>query len=168
MPPPASTAYLLLDVAGTTCALPREAVREILPLPHLHVPPASGGPLAGFLNLSGTPVPVLDLALLFGLREKAEPDTSEPDPYRHLLLAADGTLALLVDRVVDLIRVGADAVRPVEGARTLNGCVEAEIAFGDSLVHALAMPRILSTEERARLDALARRAAERIAALDAA
>lgn len=51
------SAYLLLDVAGTACALPRGAVAEILPLPDLHAPPASGGWLTGFLNLGGTPVP---------------------------------------------------------------------------------------------------------------
>ncbi len=51
------TAYLLLDVAGTPCALPRAAVAEVLPLPDLHAPPATGGWLTGFLNLGGTPVP---------------------------------------------------------------------------------------------------------------
>lgn len=160
---PATTAYLLLDVAGTTCALPRAAVREILPLPHLHAPPASGGPLAGFLNLSGTPVPVLDLARLLALRE-----APEPEPYRHLVLATDGATALLVDRVADLVTVPDHAVRPVEDAVTLNGCVEAELALGDRLVHALALPRLLTTEERARLDALTAKAAARLAALEPA
>ena len=56
------SAYLLLDVAGTPCALPRAAVSEILPLPDLHNPPATGGWLAGFLNLGGAPIPVIDLA----------------------------------------------------------------------------------------------------------
>lgn len=157
------TAYLLLDVAGTPCALPRDAVREVLPLPHLHAPPASGGPLAGFLNLGGAPVPVLDLAALLGLRAAAS-----PDPYRHLVLAADGRLALIVDRVLDLVQAGTDAVRPVADALSLNGCVAAELALGDSLVHALAIERILTVEERDRLAALARRAAERLAALEAA
>lgn len=163
MAEPATTAYLLLDVAGTACALPVGAVREILPLPQLHAPPASGGPLAGFLNLSGTPVPVLDLARLLGLREAAE-----PDPYRHVVLAADGASALLVDRAADLVAVPRQAVRAVEDGRTLNGCVEAELAMGDRLVHALALPRLLSAEERARVEALTARAAERLAALDAA
>ena len=156
--PPASTAYLLLDVAGTPCALPREAVREILPLPRLHEPPASGGPLVGFLNFGGMPVAVVDLARLLGLRE-----TVEPDPYGHLVQAADGATAFLVDRVTDVVRVAADA-RPVEEARTLNGCVEAEIAVEDRFVHVLSLARLLSVEERARIAALTRMAADRLAA----
>ena len=66
----ARLATLLLNIAGTTCALPRAEIREILPLPRLHAPPAAGGPLAGFLNLAGEPVPVIDLAVLFGDAEK--------------------------------------------------------------------------------------------------
>ncbi|MET0257805.1 MAG: chemotaxis protein CheW [Methylobacterium sp.] len=159
---PSTTTYLVLDVAGTPCALPREAVREILPLPHLHEPPAAGGPLAGFFNLGGMPVPVLDLARLLGLR-----DATAPDPYRHVLHAADGSLALLVDRVVDVVEVGADSIGPVAGGQTLNGCIEAEITLGDRLVHALAMTRILTVEERARIAELGRRAAARLAAFDA-
>lgn len=157
---PSTLTYLTLDVAGTICALPRADIREILPLPHLHAPPTALGMLAGFLNLGGAPVPVVDLARLFGLRGEAE-----PDPYRHLLLTADGTLALMVDRVLDLVAVGPEAVRSLEQARTLNGCVAAEIASGDRLIHALDLARILSAEERARIDALARQARTRLAAL---
>ena len=40
----AGTAYLLVDVAGTACALPQRSVREILPLPRLWRPP--GAPAA--------------------------------------------------------------------------------------------------------------------------
>ncbi|TXM91155.1 chemotaxis protein CheW [Methylobacterium sp. WL116] len=67
-PETASLSYLLLDVAGTPCALPRSAAGEVLPLPVLFRPPACGGWLAGFLNLGGEPVPVVDLARLLGLR----------------------------------------------------------------------------------------------------
>lgn len=162
---PSTTAYLLLDVAGVPCALPRSAVSEVLPLPDLHRPPAGGGPLAGFLNLGGTPVPVVDLAQLFGLREA---EALDRDPYWHLVLDAEGTTAFLVDRVVDLVQVAPDAVRGVAEARTLNGCVEAEIVLGDRLVHGLAMARILTAEERERLAALACQAEERLSSLDAA
>lgn len=163
MPEPATTAYLLLDVAGTTCAIARAECREILPLPHLHAPPTAEGFLAGFMNLSGEPVPVVDLAQLLGLRTAAE-----PDPYRHLLLSADGRLALLVDRVSDLVTVPRDALRPVEDARTFNGCVGAELALGDRLIHVLSLSRLLAAEECARVAALTARAAERLASLDAA
>lgn len=163
---PSTVTYLLLDVAGLPCALPRAQIREILPLPHLHAAPAAGGTLAGFLNLGGTPVPVLDLARLLGLRADPGPrGEEEPDPYRHLVLAGDGALALMVDRVLDLVAVAPDAVRPLAPGRTFNGCVAAEITLADRLIHALDLARILTAEERARIDALARQAGERLAAL---
>ncbi|MDP4004876.1 chemotaxis protein CheW [Methylobacterium sp. NEAU K] len=155
------SAYLLLDVAGTPCALPRAAVAEILPLPDLHNPPATGGWLAGFLNLGGAPVPVIDLATLLGLR----PAASEPGLYAHLVLTRGEATAYLVDRVADLVSVPEAAIRPAEEAGTLNGCVAAEIVIGDRLVHALATESLLTAKERARVAALAQAAAERLAAL---
>ena len=158
---PSTKPYLLLDVAGETCALPREVVREILPLPHLHAPPAIGGPIVGFLNLGGVPIAVIDLARLLGLGE-----TAAANPHRHLVLSADRTLALLVDRVLDLVAVTPDAIRPIEDRQTLNGCVAAELVIGDALIHALALENILSVEERERVAAHSHRAAERLAAFD--
>lgn len=149
---------LLLDLAGTTCALPQAEIREILPLPRLHAPPAAGGPLAGFLNLAGEPVPVVDLAALFDLRA-----AGGDDPYRHVLLARQGTIAFLVDRALDLVQVETDALRPVESGRSLNGCVVGEFAWADRLVHLLSLDRILTLEERTRLDALTRHATTRLA-----
>jgi purine-binding chemotaxis protein CheW len=162
--PDASGTYLLLDVAGTPCALPRAAAGEILPLPDLYRPPACGAWLAGFLNLGGDAVPVVDLAQLLGLRG----ETPEPALHAHVVLGRDRSLAYLVDRVTDLVAVPADAFRPVDPDRSLNGCVAAAIARGERLVHALDPGRLLSAEERLRVEAATRAAAERLAALPAA
>ncbi|MCJ2034462.1 chemotaxis protein CheW [Methylobacterium sp. J-068] len=163
---PETEAFLLLDVAGVACALARSSVSEILPLPDLHAPPGSGGFLAGFLNLGGVPVPVVDLARLLGLRLVAAPGAD--DPYRHILLDAEGTTGFLVDRVENLFVVEASALRPVSAERTLNGCVVSEIARADTLVHVLGLPQLLTVEERTRLSALTDAAATRLAALPAA
>ena len=156
--------YLLLDVAGTPCALPHAAAGEVLPLPDLVRPPADGGWLAGFLNLGGEPVPVVDLARLLGLRT----DAHDPGPYAHLILAPDAARAWLVDRVTDLVTVEAGAIRPVGAQASLNGCVSAGLARGDRLIHALDPERLLGAEERARVGALTRAAKARLAALPAA
>ncbi|WP_342778996.1 chemotaxis protein CheW [Methylobacterium terricola] len=151
----------MVDIAGTECALPRRAVREVLPLPRLWRPPGAPAALAGFLNLAGAAVPVLDLAILFGLGRAA---TARAALYRHLvLLHGDTPLALMVDRVADVARVAPDQVRPVADAATLNGCVAAEIRVGDRLVHGLAVDRILLAEEEARLAAQTRDAQARLA-----
>ncbi|KMO39060.1 chemotaxis protein CheW [Methylobacterium tarhaniae] len=155
------TAYLLVDVAGTDCALPRRAVREILPLPRLWRPPGAPGTLAGFLNLAGSAVPVLDLGVLFGL---GRPATARQALYRHLvLLKGEAPLALMVDRVADVVRVEAGQVRPVADDTTLNGCVAAEIQLAERLVHGLAVDRILLAEERDRVAAQTRDAQARLA-----
>ncbi|RVU21549.1 chemotaxis protein CheW [Methylobacterium oryzihabitans] len=154
----AGTAYLLVDVAGTPCALRREAADEILPLPRLWRPPGAPAALAGFLNLSGEAVAVLDLAALLGLAAPAGRGL-----YRHLVLCTAPRIALLVERVTDLVTVPPDAVRPVSGAATLNGCVAEEIRLGDRLVHGLAVERILLAEERGRLSDATREAQRRLA-----
>lgn len=120
--------------------------------------------LAGFVDLGGVPLPVLDLARLLGLRE-AEP---APDPYRHLVLAADRNAVFLVDRVQDLVQVSPEAVRLVDRAETLNGCVVAEITRGEALVHVLAMARLLTARERGRVAELTAREAARLADLTVA
>ncbi|GJD52278.1 Chemotaxis protein CheW [Methylobacterium crusticola] len=156
----AGTAYLLVDVAGTACALSREAVRELLPLPRLWRPPGAPAALAGFLNLAGAAVPALDLAALFGLA----PASARDGLYRHLvLLRGEAPVALLVDRVDDLVRVDPAQVRPVPEGATLNGCVAEEIRLGERLVHGLSPARILLAEERGRLDAATREAQRRLA-----
>jgi purine-binding chemotaxis protein CheW len=155
------SAYLVLDVAGTACALPHAAVAEILPLPDLQMPLASGGWLVGFLNLGGVPIPVIDLAALVGLRAA----TTAPGLYAHLVVIRGAAQAYLVDRAADLITVPGAAIRPVEADGTLNGCVAAELALGDRLIHVLAPDRLLTAQEQARLDGLTRSAAERLAAL---
>lgn len=117
----------------------------------------------GFLNLGGVPVPVVDLARLLGLSARRDSETD--DPYRHLVLDADATTAFLVDRADDLVVVPEAAIRPVAGDLTLNGCVAAEIAHGDRLLHVLDLARLLTAEERRRLADHARAAAARLAAL---
>lgn len=161
-----ATAYLVVDVAGTACAVPGAAVDEILPLPRLWRPPGGPAALAGFFDLGGQAVPVLDLAVLFGLARPADEDGSMPRRmvYRHLLLMAGPMpLALLVDRAADLVRVPPEAVTPVLDGATLNGCVAHEIRLGERLLHGLSPERILLAEERARLDAQTRAAQARLA-----
>jgi purine-binding chemotaxis protein CheW len=160
----ASLQIIIFDVCGTACALHRSAVREFLPLPRLWRPPALPRPVAGFFNLAGDAVPVLRLDVLFGL-QKAE-DAPEADLYRHLILigasGSAGPSALLVDRVLDVATVNAAQVSDVRQAETLNGCVEAEVTWGDRLVHLLSAERILLTEEQQALAELGRQAQSRL------
>jgi len=160
----ASLQIIVFDVCGTACALHRSGVREFLPLPHLWRPPALPRPVAGFFNLGGHAVPVLRLDVLFGLQPTD--DGAEANLYRHLILVdrfnAAGTTALLVDRVLDVASVAPSQLSPVSQDDTLNGCVEAEVAWGERLVHLLSVERILLAEEQQALAELGRKAQSRL------
>lgn len=159
-----SLQIIVFDVCGITCALHRAAVRELLPLPRLWRPPALPRPVAGFFNLGGHAIPVLQLDVLFGL-ERAE-DGTEAELYRHLILidrfSASGMSALLVDRVLDVASVETSRLSSVRGEGSLNGCVEAEIPWDDGLVHLLSVERILLAEEQQALAELGRQAQNRL------
>ena len=160
----ASLQIIIFDVCGTACALHRGAVREFLPLPRLWRPPGLPRPVAGFFNLAGDAVPVLRLDVLFGLHKGK--DDSGADLYRHLILigasGSAGPSALLVDRVLDVATVNATQLSDVRQAETLNGCVEAEVAWGERLVHLLSAERILMAEEQQALAELGRKAQSRL------
>ncbi|MBL6455721.1 chemotaxis protein CheW [Belnapia sp. T6] len=137
---------VVFTLAGLRCAIRHADVRELLPLPRLWRAPTQPAPVAGFLNLAGEAVPVLDLARLFGL-----PD-GEDDPgaglYRHLILLRATPVALLVTRVQDLVSFAPERLRPVADKATLNGCVEAEFELAGGFVHLIAVDRLLLEEER--------------------
>jgi purine-binding chemotaxis protein CheW len=160
----ASLQIIVFDVCGTSCALRRDAVRELLPLPRLWRPPGTPRPVAGFFNLGGTAVPVLRLDVLFGLPTRKS--TPQDDLYRHLILIPETAerplTALLVDRVEDLTVAGPAQLSPVPEEDTLNGCVEAEVDLDGDLVHLLSLERILFAEERQALAELGRQAQSRL------
>lgn len=160
----ANLQIILFDVGGAECALGRNAVQELLPLPHLWRPPSLPRPVAGFFNLSGTAIPVIALDVLFGLdHDRASPET---ELYRHLILV-QGIVpglrtALLVDRVEDYAEISTTHLSPVRTEGTLNGCVEAEIDLDGRLVHLLSLQRILLAEEQQTLTELKRQAQNRL------
>ena len=160
----ASLQILLFDVSGTRCAIRRDVVGELLPLPRLFRPPSLPRPVAGFFNLGGTAVPVVRLDVLFGLEDTKT--SAEAELYRHLMLIdrmKDArTIAFLVDRVVDLVVIDDRGLSPVREAATLNGCVEAEIEVVGQLVHLLSLDKILFAEEQQAIDALGRQAQDRL------
>ena len=146
------------------CALPQADVRELLPLPDLWRPPGAPSALAGFMRLGDAAVPVVKLQRLLGANEDGADAASSL--YHHLILLrggpSGGEVALLVPRVLDVVAVSPDRLRPSRSAETLNGCVEAEIEDGDGYIHLLATERILLERERSALHELTEAAQARI------
>jgi len=154
---PVAGPLVVLLAGGARLALPRESVRALLPLPRLDRPPGLPEPLAGFLDLHGTAVAVVDLARLLGL------PPGPAHPYRHLVLLAgsDGPPALLVDRVTDVIPPGA-ALRPAGEGTSLGEAVAGAVATPGGTAHLLDPARLLLAREAAVLDALAAQARDRL------
>ncbi len=152
---------VLFEVAGAVCALDRAAVRELLPIARLWRPPATPSTVAGILELDGTAIPVLRLRRLLGL---GEGDGDAEDIYRHLILV-DGVVpevpvALLVDRVLDVVRPGGPVVPA--GHASLNGCVVGELPWSGGLAHLVAADRILMAAEQQGVAELGREAEARL------
>lgn len=159
-------AIVIFRCGDVRCALDRAAVSEIAPVTDFTVPPATPPMFAGFLNLGGEAVGVVDAARLFGVAPEAGADPL----YRHVLIVSDaqtpgGRLGLLVDRVEDVRSARPEDVRASDPRDSLNGCVTGEIETVHGVVHLLEAERILLAAERARLAGL--QAAEQ-ARLDAA
>lgn len=155
---------VIFDIGGVACALPREEVRALVPVPHLWRPPSAPPILAGMANIDGHAVPVIRLDKALGLETA---DLPGGDLYRHLILMDNllptGTAALLVDRVLDVSPAPVEAGKPDPGL-SLNGCVEAEFEANGTLIHLLAAGKLLFAVEQEGISTLSRIAEERIGA----
>ena len=131
--------YVRFEVAGVACALAREQVRRVLPLPALDRPPGRPSVIEGVLDLAGAAIPVLRLDRLLGLPE------SPLDPYRHLILLQQSRprLALLVDRVTEVSRLPEERWAALDDGETFNGCVIAATTIEGLPINLLDAGRLL-------------------------
>jgi purine-binding chemotaxis protein CheW len=152
---------LLFRLGGHACALPADAVAEVVPLPLLSRPPGLPDLLEGLLNLGGWAVPVVRLDRLLGL----PPLT--PGLYTPLLvLRRPAALALLVEAVQGLVSVPAADVRPGAPGHSCNDCLEGELTLAGRPVALLDPERLLLAKERRCLAALQAAEQERLRRLE--
>ncbi len=150
---------LVFRLAGHGFALPAAQVRECLPLPSLQDRPGLPAHVAGFLELGGVALPVLDLARLLGLRRAEDGLALEADGlYRHLVLM-DG-VALLVDRATGLAP-GLPAPPDAEADPWQHGCVSRRVLADGETVALLDPDRLMHHDERERLRVLTEAARRR-------
>ena len=69
---------------------------------------------------------------------------------------------LLVDRVLDVVRVPRESLQPLPAEQSLNGCAEAEVSLSDGFARLLAPERLLMERERATLAELEGQARRRL------
>jgi purine-binding chemotaxis protein CheW len=152
-------ALLVFRLAGRLAALPLEDVEKIAPMAQLARPPGLPSPLEGLLNLAGRSVPVLRLDRLLQLPEQA------PGLYSMLIVLkriSDGRIAVLVDRVSEILVVPESAVLPVGEQDSFNACVEGVVSLRGEMTHLLSPAHILLEKERKALSEFQTMAQQRL------
>jgi chemotaxis signal transduction protein len=125
---PAGRRLLLFGVSGTLCACDIDAVREIVTArPTTRLP---GAPVwvRGIMNLRGTLLTVVDLAVRFG----APPERAAPPTVVVVLDAGGKTFGLGVDAVQGVQTVGPDAWEAADPQRSAGGIVSALAHVGEA------------------------------------
>jgi purine-binding chemotaxis protein CheW len=136
---------VVFQLAGQHVALPLESVQRIVPMAQLGRPPGLPSALEGILNLGGTAVPVVRLDRLLQL------PAHSPGLYSMLIVLkgdADGRIAVLVDRVNEILSLPESALLPVAGTGSFNSCAEAAASVRGENIHVLSPARILLEKER--------------------
>src|SRR5713226_3579615 len=134
----------MFHLAGQLAAIPLENVDRIAPMAQLARPPGLPAPLEGILNLAGTAVPVLRLDRLLALPEQP------PGLYSMLIVlkgVSNGRIAILVDRVSEILPLPGSAFLPVAN-HSFNACAEAAVTVRGEIVHVLSPASILLEQER--------------------
>jgi purine-binding chemotaxis protein CheW len=132
-------------LAGQAAALPLENVQRIVPMAQLSKPPGLPSLLEGILNLSGSAVPVLRLDRLFQL------PSQRLGLHSALIIVnsiADGRIALLVDRVSDILTIPENGLLPIGQDDSFNGCAEALVSAGGQTIYLLSAKRLLLEKDR--------------------
>ena len=144
---------------GKIFGLSFETVEEVLPMPLLSFAPGMPGVLAGFLNLGGEAIPVLNPKILFGLKAET------PERDAHLLvIAGQRRSALRVDRAEGLLELSSPAVRADE-KETFNGLVGWIAQSESGPLYVLRPGRLLLEEEARRLEEFRTIEQDRLAAV---
>lgn len=135
-------------VGGDCFAVPSTAVAEVLREGRLTRVPLAADAVVGLVHLRGRIVPVIDLRRQLGMA----PGDSSP-ARTHLVVAIDDDwYSLLVDELLDVQEVPADAIEPV--SHTSNephgDAISGVFAGPERLVHFLDPQRIIQALGRHR------------------
>jgi purine-binding chemotaxis protein CheW len=133
---------LLIELNGELYALPSASVREVIRYRDYTPVPGAPAVLPGILNQRGTILPVVDIARLLGLQ------TPPPTRATRLIAASHNEIdmALLAERVYDLVELSAAAIDPLPTAldparaRYLRGVVR----YADQPVALLDLDELIS------------------------
>lgn len=102
----ASVGLVLVRMGGRPCAIPADAIVEVVPRVLLRQVPNAPQEVLGVMNLRGKVVTVIDV------RARFSDSADAPPPYQHLVIVERGGqhVGLAVDDVLEVLIVPEDAV----------------------------------------------------------
>src|SRR5512145_11305 len=104
--------YLSFTIAGTDYGLPILAVKEILQHEEPTRVPGAPASIRGVINVRGSVVPVLDLAVKFGKGETVATKRTCILAVETKVGAEQLTLGVLADAVNEVLDLPAEAIEP--------------------------------------------------------
>jgi chemotaxis signal transduction protein len=119
--------------------------------------------LSGFLNLRGTPVPLIPLRQILGL------PAAPLEEYTPMIIvkARDRSLALVVDRVFEVEHFDRSQVTELAEGHSLNDFADGRIEGSGNSFTLLNVDRLMLAEERTRLQELTVEARRRLDEIEA-
>jgi purine-binding chemotaxis protein CheW len=135
---------LIFHSSGLGCAFPLEAVLEIVPIAQLSTPPGLPSILAGFLDRSGTAIPIVLLDRLFNLPEQPRGLNT---PF-IILRGVDGPVGFLVGAVRQIVSTTSATFLPLPEKHLFHDCATATVEVDGDVFHLLSPERILLEHER--------------------
>jgi purine-binding chemotaxis protein CheW len=150
--------YLVFHLEDRTYCVSTTCVEEIVPMAELIRVPSAPAFLLGFLDVGGQLVAVISLRQLMGMAER------EPDLYTPLVIlkTTSQPIALEVDGVTRIIKLGEDELIPLSEGCSLNHCATAVARLDGAPVVVLAPERLVLHEEQRRVAELAALAKTRL------
>jgi purine-binding chemotaxis protein CheW len=139
---------LLFELGGQRFGIATADVQEIARVVRFAKLPKAPPVIEGVINFRGMAVPVLDIRARFRLPSKAV------QPSDHLVIARAGprTVAIRVDRVVDLLTVASGDIEDVAAVTSKSEYVAGVVKLSDNIVLIHELATFLTAAEAADLD----------------
>lgn len=143
--------YLSFVLAGGDYALPILKLKEILQYAGLTPVPGAPRAVRGVLNLRGSVVPVVDLAIRFGVGETAATRLTCVLVVETMIGGEHALLGVLADSVREVLELGDDDVEPPPpfGTRVRLEHLVGMGKVGDGFVLLLDIDRVLAADDAA-------------------
>jgi purine-binding chemotaxis protein CheW len=147
--------YLTFFLAGEEYAVGILQVHEILEVDAITRVPSSPAWIRGVINLRGSVVPVVDLALKLGLPETRITRHTCIVILDAVVLGQTMVLGVLTDSVNQVIDLASPDIQPPPsfGAPVHPGCLVGMAQAGPRFILLLDVDRVLSAEQRLQVEA---------------